>query len=95
MEKARDKFKVGDVVEVLVKGNSRYMRCGEVFRLSEKSPYHLFVKFADGTIQGYSVRELGRIPRLGQSFFDALDRIDIRKLANIPQIDVDKISIRQ
>ena len=69
MEKAMDKFRIGQFVEVIVH-NSTYGMIGIVVAFDEHNEYNVKVAFDDGFKeyfeQGYMTNELRPIPRLGQ-----------------------------
>lgn len=65
MEKARDIFKIGQSVEILVR-NSHRGEIGKIVAFNEHNAYNVKVRFDDNVVQGYMVNELRPIPRLGQ-----------------------------
>lgn len=69
MERARDKFVIGQLVEVIVL-NSTYGMVGKVVAFNEHNEYNVKVAFDDGFKEyferGYMTNELKPIPRLGQ-----------------------------
>lgn len=71
MEKAKDIFKIGQVVKIIVK-NSHNGDFGVIVGFDAYNEYNLKIKFEDGTIQGYMVEEIISIPRMAQRIpFDA------------------------
>lgn len=79
MEKARDKFVIGQLVEVIVHNNT-YGCIGTVVAFNEHNEYNVKVAFdgdfKSGFEQGYMTNELRPIPRLGHklSFVGKLKR---------------------
>ena len=65
MEKARDIFKIGQSVEILVH-NSHQGEIGKIVAFSERNEYNVKVQLDGDLVQGYMVNELRPIPRLGQ-----------------------------
>lgn len=65
MEKARDKFKIGQLVVILVH-NSHHGDIGQVVGFGQYNEYNVKVSFEGNEVQGYMVNELKPIPRLGQ-----------------------------
>lgn len=65
MERARDKFVIGQLVEVIVL-NSTYGMVGKVVAFNEHNEYNVKVAFGENYVQGYMVNELKPIPKLGQ-----------------------------
>lgn len=65
MEKARDKFEIGQLVEILVH-NSHYGEIGKIVAFNERNEYNVKVAFDGNIEQGYMTNELRPIPRLGQ-----------------------------
>ena len=69
MEKARDKFRIGQFVEVIVQNSTEGM-IGTVVAFNEHNEYNVKVAFDDGFKehfeQGYMVNELRPIPRFAQ-----------------------------
>ena len=65
MEKARDKFKIGQLVVILVH-NSHHGDIGQVVGFGEYNEYNVKVSFEGNYVQGYMVDELKPLPRLGQ-----------------------------
>ena len=65
MEKARDKFKIGQLVVILV-NNSHHGDIGQIVGFDDYNEYNVKVAFDEGYRQGYMVSELRPIPRLGQ-----------------------------
>lgn len=65
MEKAREKFKIGQSVEILVH-NSHRGAIGKIVAFDEHNEYNVKVQFDDNFVQGYMVDELRRIPRFGE-----------------------------
>lgn len=65
MQKAMDRFKIGQYVEILVH-NSHQGDVGKVVDFNGHNCYNVKVQFDDGFVQGYMVNELRPIPRLGQ-----------------------------
>ncbi len=65
MEKARDVFKIGQFVEILVH-NSHQGEIGKIVAFDEDNEYNVKVQIYDNFVQGYMVNELRRIPRLGE-----------------------------
>ena len=64
MEKARDKFKIGQFVVILVH-NSHHGDIGQVVGFGQYNEYNVKVSFLGNEVQGYMVNELKPIPRLG------------------------------
>lgn len=64
MERAREKFKIGQYVEILVH-NSHRGAIGKIVAFNEHNEYNVKVQFDDNFVQGYMVSELRPIPRLG------------------------------
>lgn len=64
MNRASEVFRVGQVVEILVR-NSHYGQCVEIVGFSGHNPYNVIVDYGDGQRAGYNVSELMAIPRLG------------------------------
>lgn len=79
MERARDKFVIGQLVEVIVL-NSTYGMVGKVVAFNEHNEYNVKVAFDDGFKEyferGYMTNELRAIPRLGHklSFVEKIKR---------------------
>ncbi len=66
MEKAKDKYKIGDLVEIRVH-NSHYREIGQVCGFDPYNEFNLKVKFDDGRfIQGYMTNEVRHLPKLGK-----------------------------
>ncbi len=65
MEKAWEKFDIGQYVEILVR-NSHYGDIGKIVGFDAHNEYNVKVALDDGFIQGYMTAELRAIPRLGQ-----------------------------
>lgn len=65
MEKARDKFEIGQSVEIIVH-NSHYGDIGNVVAFDKYNEYNVKVAFGENYVQGYMVNELKPIPKLGQ-----------------------------
>lgn len=65
MEKAREKFEIGQSVEILVH-NSHQGEIGKIVAFSERNEYNVKVQLDGDLVQGYMVNELRPIPRLGQ-----------------------------
>lgn len=65
MEKARDIFEIGQLVEILVR-NSHQREIGKIVAFSERNEYNVKVQLDEDLVQGYMVNELRPIPRLGQ-----------------------------
>lgn len=65
MERAREKFKIGQPVEILVH-NSHRGEIGKIVAFNEHNAYNVKVQFDDNVVQGYMVNELKPIPKLGQ-----------------------------
>ena len=65
MEKARDKFEIGQSVEIIVH-NSHYGDIGKVVAFDKHNEYNVKVAFGENYVQGYMVNELKPIPKLGQ-----------------------------
>lgn len=65
MEKARDVFKIGQFVEILVH-NSHRGEIGKIVAFNEHNEYNVKVQFDDNFVQGYMVNELRRIPSFGE-----------------------------
>ena len=65
MEKARDKFKIGQLVVILV-NNSHHGDIGQIVGFDDYNEYNVKVAFEGNYVQGYMVDELNPIPRLGQ-----------------------------
>ena len=84
MEKARDKFVIGQLVEVIVL-NSTYGMFGKVVAFNEHNEYNVKVAFDDGFKEYfercYMTNELRPIPMLGQTKLSLCGRI-LKKLAN-------------
>lgn len=80
MEKARDKFKIGQLVVILVH-NSHHGDIGQVVGFGEYNEYNVKVSFEGNYVQGYMVDELKPLPRLGQTKLSLCGRI-LKKLAN-------------
>lgn len=63
MKKAREKYKIGDHVQILVH-NSHYLKTGEVCGFDITNEYNLKVMFDEGRyIQGYMTNDVRHIPR--------------------------------
>lgn len=80
MEKARDKFKIGQLVQIIVH-NSHYHEFGRIVAFDAHNEYNVKVSFEGNYIQGYMVDELKPLPRLGQTKLSVCGRI-LKKLAN-------------
>ena len=66
MEKAKDKYKIGDLVEIRVH-NSHYHEIGQVCGFDLHNEFNLKVKLDDGRfIQGYMTDEVRHLPKLGK-----------------------------
>jgi len=65
MEKARDVFKIGQFVEILVH-NSHQGEIGKIVAFDEHNEYNVKVQIYENFVQGYMVDELRRIPRFGE-----------------------------
>ena len=65
MERAREKFKIGQSVEILVH-NSHRGAIGKIVAFDEHNEYNVKVQFDDNFMQGYMVSDLRPIPRLGE-----------------------------
>lgn len=65
MEKAREKFEIGQFVEILVR-NSHQGQIGKVVAFDRYNEFNVKVEFSKGHVQGYMVNELRPIPKLGQ-----------------------------
>ena len=65
MEKASEKFKIDQYVEILVH-NSHHGAIGKIVAFDEHNEYNVKVQFDVNFVQGYMVDELRPIPRLGQ-----------------------------
>jgi hypothetical protein len=65
MEKARDKFRIGQLVQIIVH-NSHYHEFGRIVAFDEHNEYNVKVQFDDNFAQGYMVSELRPVPRLGE-----------------------------
>lgn len=65
MEKARDIFEIGQLVEILVR-NSHQREIGKIVAFSERNEYNVKVQLDEDLVQGYMTNELRPIPRLGQ-----------------------------
>ena len=65
MEKARDKFKIGQLVVILV-NNSHHGDIGQIVGFDDYNEYNVKVAFEGNEVQGYMTAELKPIPRLGQ-----------------------------
>ena len=57
MERAREKFKIGQPVEILVH-NSHRGEIGKIVAFNEHNAYNVKVQFDDNVVQGYMVNEL-------------------------------------
>lgn len=64
MEKAKDVFKIGQSVEILVH-NSHQGEIGKIVAFDEHNEYNVKVQIYDNFVQGYMVSELRPIPRVG------------------------------
>lgn len=80
MEKARDKFKIGQLVQIIVQ-NSHYHEFGRIVAFDAHNEYNVKVAFDEGYMQGYMVDELKPLPRLGQPKLSLCGR-SLKKLAN-------------
>ena len=80
MEKARDKFKIGQLVQIIVH-NSHYHEFVRIVAFDAHNEYNVKVAFDEGYMQGYMVNELKPIPRLGQTKLSLCERM-LKKLAN-------------
>lgn len=65
MEKARDVFKIGQFVKILVH-NSHQGEIGKIVAFDEDNEYNVKVQIYDNFVQGYMVSELRPIPRVGE-----------------------------
>lgn len=66
MKKAKDEYKIGDLVEIRVH-NSHYREIGQVCGFDLYNEFNLKVKFDDGRfIQGYMTDEVRHLPKLGK-----------------------------
>lgn len=80
MEKARDKFKIGQLVVILVH-NSHHGDIGQIVGFDDYNEYNVKVAFDEGYMQGYMVDELKPIPRLGKTKLSLCGKM-LKKLAN-------------
>ena len=64
MDKARDKYKVGQLVEILVY-NNHFGDIVPIVAFSEHNPFVVKVRYEDGTVVGYNTSEIRDIPYLG------------------------------
>ena len=65
MEKAKEKFKIGQLVVILV-NNSHHGDIGKIVGFDDYNEYNVKVAFEGNEVQGYMTAELKPIPRLGQ-----------------------------
>ena len=80
MEKARDKFKIGQLVQIIVQ-NSHYHEFGRIVAFDAHNEYNVKVAFDEGYVNGYMVDELKPLPRLGQTKLSLHGKM-LKKLAN-------------
>ena len=77
MRKAKEVFKLGQLVVIIVH-NSHYEEVGVICAFSDYNPYHMKVKFDDGSIHGYMANEVRGLSKLGQPLM--FDETQLKKL---------------
>jgi len=64
MDKSRDKYKIGQMVEILVY-NDHFGEIVPIVAFSEHNPFVVKVRYEDKTIHGYNTSEIRAIPYVG------------------------------